>query len=281
MSGGTIRNTLGPLSLLCIWAEDEGLGRGNPVRELRRRERPRVLSKQHRQLTATELWTLVRAAGEETRPLVALLAFAGLRISEALGLLWGEVDLGARTLHIRKQLGYDTLERVPTKTDHGVRDIELDDGLYSVLCAWRLRLRHSAPSDFVVSRHDGRPLDQRRAARCLAQVVWDAGLDTPGLVRITPHQLPYTFGSLLIDVGESTTRVSRLLGHADEAITGRIYAHEIMRRDGGEKTRASMRAAFGDGTVLERTHEQAREHVALRQSRNSLSEVADGAHLNH
>ena len=58
----------------------------------------------------------------------------------------------------------------------------------------------------------------------------------------------------MIDVGESTARVSRLMGHANEAITGAVYAHEIERRDGGEKTRAAMRAAFSpednpDGTA--------------------------------
>lgn len=71
-----------------------------------------------------------------------------------------------------------------------------------------------------------------------------AGLDAEGLPRITPHQLRYTFGSLLIDVGEATSRVSRLMGHANEAITGAVYTHEIERRDNGERTRASMRAAF-------------------------------------
>ena len=72
-----------------------------------------------------------------------------------------------------------------------------------------------------------------------------AGLDNSGLPKITPHQLRYTFGSLLIDVGEATSRVSRLMGHANEAITGSVYAHEIERRDNAERTRASLRAAFG------------------------------------
>jgi integrase len=72
-----------------------------------------------------------------------------------------------------------------------------------------------------------------------------SGWFNPGLPKITPHQLHYTFGSLLIDVGEATSRVSRLMGHANEAITGSVYAHEIERRDNAERTRASLRAAFG------------------------------------
>jgi len=42
-------------------------------------------------------------------------------------------------------------------------------------------------------------------------IVSRAGLDAEGRSRITPHQLRYSFGSLLIDVGEATSRVSRML----------------------------------------------------------------------
>src|SRR5581483_11969057 len=62
LAGWTIRGTLGPLALFCTWAEDAGLRSGNPVRELRRRERPRVTAKPHRQLTAADLGKLVEAA---------------------------------------------------------------------------------------------------------------------------------------------------------------------------------------------------------------------------
>lgn len=90
-------------------------------------------------------------------------------------------------------------------------------------------------------------MDHHSAGRRLTTVVKTAGLNVDGLPKITPHQLRYSFGSLLIDVGESTARVSRLLGHANEAITGAIYTHEVARRNNAEQTRATMRAAFGSG----------------------------------
>lgn len=71
----------------------------------------------------------------------------------------------------------------------------------------------------------------------------------PRLVQ--PARLELAFGSLLIDVGEATSRVSRLMGHANEAITGAIYTHEIERRDNSERTRAKMREAFGSGVKAE------------------------------
>ena len=33
------------------------------------------------------------------------------------------------------------------------------------------------------------------------------------------------------------------MGHANEAITGSVYAHEIERRENAERTRASLRAS--------------------------------------
>jgi integrase len=87
----TIRGTLVPLGLFLQWAEDQSWRTGNPIRELRRGERPKVPLKPHRNLTAEDLWKLVDAADDDRRAYVALLAFAGLRASETLGLAWGDV----------------------------------------------------------------------------------------------------------------------------------------------------------------------------------------------
>lgn len=245
LAAWTIRGTLVPLGLFLQWAEDQSWRTGNPVRELRRGERPKVPLKPHRNLTAEDLWKLVDATDEDRRAYVALLAFAGLRASEALGLAWGDVDLDGQVLQVRAQLARGTRTRVEPKTDRAAREIEIDDGLLAILRAWKLRSPFSQDQHFVVVTRSGTPVDHRAAGRCLDAIVRRAGLDNPGLPKITPHQLRYTFGSLLIDVGEATSRVSRLMGHANEAITGSVYAHEIERRDNAERTRASLRAAFG------------------------------------
>ena len=250
LAAWTVRGTLTALSLFCDWAEDEGLRTGNPVKSLRRKDRPRVVRLEHRQLGAADLWALVEAAEGERRALVALLAFAGLRVSEALGLAWSDVDLDGRVLQIRRQLERRTLTRVEPKTARAKREVELDEGLVRVLREWKLASAFSASGDFVVSTRSGAPVDHRAAGRALDVIVKRAGLDTVGVPRITPHQLRYSFGSLLIDVGEATSRVSRLMGHANEAITGAVYTHEIARRDNGERTRASMRAAFTPAHVV-------------------------------
>jgi hypothetical protein len=77
------------------------------------------------------------------------------------------------------------------------------------------------------------------------------------------HAAPvrYSYGSLLLEAGESIATVSRLLGHASEAVTLGVYVHEVERRDGGERTRAAMAQAFGPGTILERRGGESRVSV--------------------
>jgi len=190
----------------------------------------------------------VDAADEERRAFVGLLAFAGLRLSEALAVVWGDVDLDGGVVQVRCQLEHGTLARVEPKTTAAVRDVEVGEDFVSILRAWKLRSRFSGPSNFVVTTASGAPLDQRGASRRLDWIVKQAGLDVEGFARITPHQLRYTYGSLLLEAGGQPATVSRLMGHTNIAITQGIYQHEIERRDSAERTPESVRQAFSRGT---------------------------------
>jgi integrase len=108
-----------------------------------------------------------------------------------------------------------------------------------------VRSAHSGRSDFVVVTKAGTPFDHRGAARRLDTIVKRAGLDVEGEPRITPHQLRYSFGALLLDAAVPVAVVARMMGHANTSITQSIYDHEIKRRDDGERTRLAMREAFG------------------------------------
>jgi len=172
-------------------------------------------------------------------------------------------------LHVRRQLDRSTLTRVEPKTARAVRDVDLSDDLAAILREWKLRSGFSSPSDFVVVARNSRPLDHRGAARRLDAIVKKARLDVEGEPRITPHQLRYTFGALLLEAGMPVPVVSRMMGHANEAITQSAYSHEIQRRESRGRTRAGMQAAFGrrdSVTNLERLGGETRASGGVPQS---------------
>ena len=74
-------------------------------------------------------------------------------------------------------------------------------------------------SGTILERQVKQPLDHRGAARRLDTIVKAARLDVEGEPRITPHQLRYSFGALLLEAALPVAVVSRMLGHANEAIT--------------------------------------------------------------
>jgi integrase len=78
----------------------------------------------------------------------------------------------------------------------------------------------------------------------------EPALEAAGLPSLRWHDLRHIAASLLISQGASVGHVSRLLGHANPAITLSIYAHAFARAEHDERTRERMEAAFG-GLLIE------------------------------
>lgn len=94
-----------------------------------------------------QLPSLLKAADPYMRPVVAVLAGAGLRVGEAVALDWRDVSLAAGTLIVRT-----------AKTDAGTgREVDLPVGLTEALSEWRARRHVCGPDDPVLGRSDGRP----------------------------------------------------------------------------------------------------------------------------
>jgi integrase len=86
--------------------------------------RPAATSGERRSLDSAEISKLLTAAGRRHKALIAVGAFSGLRISEALGLTWEDIDFEDGAIRVRKQLGRDG-KRVAPKTARAVRSVVL------------------------------------------------------------------------------------------------------------------------------------------------------------
>jgi integrase len=101
----TIDNVLGVVRSLYRVARSRGYVSRSPVDGLDPAERPQPnRTGAGRLLDERQLTALVRHAPEGYRAVVTVLAYSGLRLSELLGLTWGDVDFVEREVHARAQL---------------------------------------------------------------------------------------------------------------------------------------------------------------------------------
>jgi integrase len=166
------------------------------------------------------------------RPMLATLIFGGLRISEALALRWRDIDLAGGRLRI-----------AGSKTDAGVRWVPLMPALRDELAERKASVAHTAPNDKVFatrtggmwSRDNARKRIFDKAVELADRRLEDAGL-APTPEGLTPHSLRHSYISLRVALGHDPATIAQDAGHADMAVTFRIYTH-VMRLQEGDRER--------------------------------------------
>jgi integrase len=219
-AGSTIGGALTALSVVMDKAVRNGYAVANPVRQLEKSERPKKNSHERRILNQQEIARLLEHA-RSYRPLIAFLLFTGVRIGEALGMQWQDIDFAAENIHVRAQLGRD-LERRVLKTVSGHRKIVLMPELARVMREHKMASPFSQPTDYVFASDTGTARHHRTADRGIRAAVKRANLGD----GISPHSFRHTFASVLIvGLGYDAVSVSRQLGHSTPTVTLSIYAH--------------------------------------------------------
>ena len=191
----------------------------NPAAALVLPKRPRRLP---RALSPGETERLIDAATGSSprtlrdRALVELLYGAGLRVSEAVGLEKGAVDLDARIVRALGKGGKERLVPLGRPAAEAVRR-------YLALGRPHLDRRYR-PELFLNAR--GGPLTRAGAFLILRKLAEKAGLEP---TRVHPHLLRHSFATHLLEGGADLRSVQEMLGHADLGTTER-YTHISDRR---------------------------------------------------
>ena len=186
---------------------------------------------EHLELGQVDL--LLATAPEWDRALWTIMADAGLRVGEALGLAWEDLDLDERTVRVRRTLlkaSPTAPEFGPPKSVSGSRTVPLTDRAAGALrehrrlmVARRLAATSWVETDAVFPSQRGTWQSVRNVQRRFAQLRERAGL--PTVAR--PHTLRHTYVARLLVAGVPPFVVSRIAGHADLSTTTRIYGHLI------------------------------------------------------
>ncbi|MBR2582037.1 MAG: site-specific integrase [Oscillospiraceae bacterium] len=191
-------------------------------------------------LTRAQTDALLKAIeGTRAYPLVMVLLHTGLRIGEALGLMWSDIDFQSGVLSVNRSIVYPTSSgrrgevNTDLKTKNARRRIPITNELLAVL---RDEKEKSA-SLWVFSMQDGNFLsyDSFRSLWFIVETRQVSKRKGTGKRRelvertldfdVHPHLLRHTCITRWFEQGLDLKEIQRMAGHASLDITMRVYTH--------------------------------------------------------
>jgi integrase len=221
---------------------------------------PKVRKEEIKSLDPEQARTLLRVAGEtgdRHEALYVLSLAAGLRMGEALGLKWSDVDLAGGSLCVNRQL-----QRMRRHDDEGKpgrlvfsepknasrRTVDLPQGALAALKRHRKRQLEEKlgvggsyeDSGLVFATAKGTPLD----AQTVVNRHFKPLLRRAGLPDIRWHDLRHSCFTLLLSRGVHPKFVQHLAGHASIQLTLDRYSHWMPSM--GKHTASAMDEALDE-----------------------------------
>jgi integrase len=229
LAPATVTGIVNMTSSLLQFAVKGRLVERNVVRDLVRDDRPGT-ARQHmpRWLSLEELDVLCAELSDTFRPIVEACLYAALRISEALGLHWADLDFDKKTIRIWRQLDDDGTVREATKTPSSTAMLPLLPALGRALREHRKRqagidLRRVHRSHLVFTTSRGKPQSRRNVLRAVHTAGTKAGLNPEGAQPVGLHDMRYSFVGLSLE-SASLPETSVLARHANPRVTAQLYA---------------------------------------------------------
>lgn len=183
----------------------------------------------------------IRSRMKRYYPMYAILLCTGLRISEAIGLTWNDVNMDERTIDINHQVQYRVVNGTnqyyanKTKTSAGKRIIPMSEELYQLFLeqrkVWLQTKKDNSFDvdgyrDFVfVSHMTGRCMSHNSIRRMMRNIVDMNEEREIKLPDISPHILRHTRCCRLAESGCDIKVLQYLMGQTDIRVTMQTYNH--------------------------------------------------------
>jgi integrase len=204
-----------------------------PFNPAARVDPPKIRQEEITPLDAEQARRFLHAGcGDRFEALHVLSLTTGLRMGEALGLRWSDVDLDAGTLRVNRQVqrmrgGGGLVFGEPKNASR--RTVDLPQRAVEALRSHRKRQMEEqlkAGSEWqdyglVFASGKGTPLD----AQNIVNRHFKPLLKRAGLPSIRWHDLRHTYATLLLARGTHPTYVQKSLGHASVQLTLDRYSH--------------------------------------------------------
>lgn len=210
----------------------------NPARDILairsgQKKSPRALTPEQCKRWIRQLESDQQAVNKDLPDLTRFMLGTGVRVGEALAVLWSEVDLDTGTVTVEHTLvrvkGVGLL-RKSTKSESGERTLRLPSWAIAML---RRRAEDGAASGPVFANVDGGWRDPSNTRRDLRRARGDE------FAWVTSHVFRKTAATILDSAGLSAREVADQLGHARPSITQDIY---LARKVASDNARSAMEA---------------------------------------
>lgn len=163
-------------------------------------------------------------AGVRDRAMLEVLYSCGLRVSELVGLNWGDIDV---TLEVVRVKGKGDKERIVPIGKKALEALHRYKEQIPVLIAEKRRnsLPPLSPMTPVFLNCRGDRLTTRSVARLVTGYARGCGI----ALKTSPHALRHTFATHLLDAGADLRAIQELLGHSSLSTTQK-YTHVNLDR---------------------------------------------------
>jgi integrase len=196
--------------------------RENPMSLVRVKAGPDEEPKTKRILTPDEFQALLPEIPEPFRTMVLVAACLGLRVSEILGLQWGDIEWERLEIKIQRAVVLATVGKVKTPKSKSV--MPLDPDLAALLLEYQRSTAPNAhPEQWLFQNPARRKPWPWRPSHIQSKWIRPAGLKVTGEDGIGWHNFRHTFSSMLRQLGTDVKVQQELLRHADVRTTLNIY----------------------------------------------------------
>ncbi|MEV5954847.1 site-specific integrase [Streptomyces sp. NPDC051987] len=264
VSAAYARNIFADVQSVLSAAVDDTLLARNPC-SARTVRRPKADPSRVVPWAPAQVFAVRAALLERYRAMVDVGAGCGLRQGEVFGLAEDAIDADGRTLHVVRQIKHVEGHPVFALPKGGKkRDVPLPDHVAEML---RAHMDAYKPVEITL------PWDVPEGPKVSARLIftaeqggmvwrsnfngkeWKPALAVAGLIPEADrngkydsarehgmHALRHFYASALLDAGENIKAVSEYMGHADPAMTLRVYAH--LMPDSRERARRAIDTLF-------------------------------------
>jgi len=176
-------------------------------------------------LTEEEVFKLLEELSDTWRTAVYVAVITGVRVSELLGLRWGDIDTVAGEIRLCRGIVRQHIGEM--KTEASRKPIPMETELATVLTWWRECCPYGQDADYVFASPDKRGTQPYWPTAGMEDHIRPAAQRAKITKRIGWHTFRHTCGTITKQKGADVATTKELLRHANVSITMDRYVQAV------------------------------------------------------